>query len=157
SSTVLISLPPGPLWYPEIELRWMAFQCYFSTRVVGFYFTKYSYSHLSFCSLGSIEGNVDKLVVHRMQGRGCCWRSQGAEAMLAILRNKDKLQNHSFHYFPIPPPVKRYRRVKTTKIQQEYKPVSGSISLFHGGDQLKPWVQLLKRKVNDGFSLNAFF
>jgi hypothetical protein len=23
---------------------------------------------------GAIEGNVDKLVVHRMKGRGCSWR-----------------------------------------------------------------------------------
>jgi len=116
-----------------------------------------NYPDLSFCTLGSIEGNVDKLVVHRMQGRGCCWRSQGAGAMLAILRHKDKLQNHSFHYFPIPSAVKATRRVKPTKIQQSYQPVSGPISLFHGGDQYKPWVQSLKRKVNYGFSLNAYF
>ena len=29
------------------------------------------------CSLGAIEGNVDKLVVHRMKGRGCSWRLPG--------------------------------------------------------------------------------
>jgi len=118
---------------------------------------KRGYPDLSFCSLGSIEGNVDKLVVHRMQGRGCCWRSAGAEAMLAILRHKDELQNHSFRYFPILPPAKRIRRVKPTRLQQEYQPISAPISLFHGGDQFKPWVQLLKRKVNYEFSLNAYF
>ena len=36
--------------------------------------------------LGAIEGNVDKLVVHRMKGRGCSWRLPGVRAMLALCR-----------------------------------------------------------------------
>jgi hypothetical protein len=34
--------------------------------------------------LGAIEGNVDKLVVHRMKGTDCSWRLPGVRAMLAL-------------------------------------------------------------------------
>ena len=39
-------------------------------------------------NLGAIEGNVDKLVIHRMKGRGCCWKLKGARAMLALCQIK---------------------------------------------------------------------
>ena len=125
---------------------------------------KRGYSDLSFpngipsrCSLGVIEGNVDKLVVHRMQGRGCSWRLEGAIAMLAILRHKDELKYHSFKYVPIPSKPTAASRQSSRKPNPVYQPNSGSISLLHGGDQYKPWVQLLKQKINYGLSLNAYF
>jgi hypothetical protein len=49
-------------------------------------------------SLGAIEGNVDKLVIHRMKGRGCCWRLQGSRAMLALCQHKEPLKHLAFQY-----------------------------------------------------------
>lgn len=118
---------------------------------------KRGYADLSFCSLGVIEGNVDKLVVHRMQGRGCSWRSNGAAAMLAILRHKDELKDNSFMFASIPSAHTSLSRQPSRKPKPLYQPNSGSISFLHGGDQFKPWVQLLKQKVNYGLSLNAYF
>lgn len=46
--------------------------------------------------LGAIEGNVDKLVVHRMESHGCCWRIQGLQAMLALCRHKEELKVHAY-------------------------------------------------------------
>lgn len=114
------------------------------------------FSDLTFCTMGSIEGNVDKLVVHRMEGRGCCWRMDGARSMLAVLRHKEELQHHCFHYRAIPRGKKPVNRVKPTLDQQSYRPVSGSLPIFHGCDQSKPWVQLLRHKLNSGLSINAF-
>jgi hypothetical protein len=114
-------------------------------------------SDFLFCSLGAIEGNVDKLVVHRMQGRGCSWRLSGAMAMLAILRHKDDLQHCSFKFAPISQQKGSRKRKHLSKSKNIYLPISGSISCLYGGDQSKPWVQLLKQKLNYELSLNAYF
>ena len=118
---------------------------------------KRGYPFLSFGNLGAIEGNVDKLVVHRMEGRGCCWRMTGAKAMLAILRHKEALQNHAFLYQPIVPKRRRINRVVPTKEQQSYSPASGSLPIFRSHDLSKQWVQLLKKKLDDNLSLTAFY
>lgn len=118
---------------------------------------KRGFLDLLFCNLGTIEGNVDKLVVHRMQGHGCSWREDGAESMLAILRHKDELKNHSFKYLPIPAKPTPVSTKWSRKPNPVYQPISGAISLLYGGDQFKPWVQLLKQKLNYGLSLNAYF
>ena len=111
----------------------------------------------SFGTLGTIEGNVDKLVVHRMEGRGCCWRMAGANAMLAILRHKDDLQNHAFQYQPVVQNRKLINRVVPTKEEPIYLPKSGSLPIFRSSDLSKEWIQLLKRKMNDNLSLTAFY
>ncbi len=59
--------------------------------------------------LGAIEGNVDKLVVHRMKGRGCSWRLSGVRAMLALCRNADQLRSHAYRYLPLRTPPRTYR------------------------------------------------
>ncbi len=118
---------------------------------------KRGYPFLSFGNLGAIEGNVDKLVVHRMEGRGCCWRMTGAKAMLAILRHKEALQNHAFLYQPIVPKRRRINRVVPTKEQQSYSPASGSLPIFRSHNLSKQWVQLLKKKLDDNLSLTAFY
>jgi len=100
---------------------------------------------------------IDKLVVHRMKGRGCSWRIPGAQAMLAILRHEHELRAHGFKYLPMQSVRKHVNRIKYASSQQTYCPVSGSVSLFHGGDQSEPWIQLLKRKINFDISLNAYF
>ena len=58
--------------------------------------------------LGAIEGNVDKLVVHRMKGRGCSWRLPSVRAMLALCRNADQLRSHAYRYIPLQTPPRTY-------------------------------------------------
>ena len=111
---------------------------------------------LPFCSLGAIEGNVDKLVRQRMEGRGFCWTIEGAQAMLAVLRHKDELLAHSFRYIPVGKMSKRVNRVKIPRDRPVYEPVSGSLPIFAGPDQSQPWVKLLRSKLNVGLSINAF-
>lgn len=118
---------------------------------------KRNLAHSRFYSLGSIEGNVDKLAVHRMKGRGCCWRLTGAEAMLAILRYKDKLQHHCFVYHPVTPSVRKANRVIPSRLSRSYLPPTGSLPIFQGCNQNEPWVRLLKSKMDFGFSLTRFF
>ena len=45
--------------------------------------------------LGTIEGNVDKLVVRRMKGRGMSWRLPGAQSMLALIRHRSELRTRA--------------------------------------------------------------
>lgn len=115
------------------------------------------FNNLSFGNLGAIEGNVDKLVVHRMEGRGCSWRKSGAEAMLAILRHKEILQNHAFQYRPIMSSRKRINRVVPSDEIDVFLPRSGSLPIFRTNILSTQWVQLLKRKLDDNLSLTAFY
>ena len=100
---------------------------------------------------------MDKLVGQRMKGRGRSWRLSGAQAMLAILRNKVVLQNHAFHYTPILSSIKRINRVVPAHNQDDFLPKSGSLPLFRSNILSEQWVQLLKRKLDDNLSLTAFY
>lgn len=115
------------------------------------------FNNLTFGNLGAIEGNVNKLVAHRMDGRGCSWRTSGAKAMLAILRHKDTLQNHAFHYRPMNTSQKRVNRVVPAENEDVFLPQSASLPIFRSNILANQWVQLLKRKLNDNLSLTALF
>jgi len=102
--------------------------------------------------LGGIEGNVDKLVVHRMKGRGCSWRLRGLRAMLALCRNCDALKQHTYRYFPLSIPAKSVHRVQ--KLDVEYSEVLyKSMPILHGPDHDKPWVNTLRMIVHGHDSL----
>ena len=102
--------------------------------------------------LGGIEGNVDKLVVHRMKGRGCSWRIRGLRAMLALCRNCDDLKNHSYRYLPLSVPGKSIHRVQ--KLDVEYaEALYKTMPILHGPDQDKPWVNTLRKIVHGHDSL----
>ncbi|MCC6145965.1 MAG: ISLre2 family transposase [Anaerolineaceae bacterium] len=102
--------------------------------------------------LGGIEGNVDKLVVHRMKGRGRSWRLPGLRAMLALCRNCDALKQHSYRYLPLSVPTKSFHRVQ--KLEVEYSEVLfKTMPILHGPDQDKPWVKNLCKIVHDHGSL----
>jgi hypothetical protein len=102
--------------------------------------------------LGGIEGNVDKLVVHRMKGRGCSWRLRGLRAMLALCRNCDALKQHSYRYLPLSIPTKSIRRVQ--KLVVEYSEVLyKTMPILHGPDHDKPWVNILRKIVHGRDSL----
>jgi len=102
--------------------------------------------------LGGIEGNVDKLVVHRMKGRGCSWRLRGLRAMLALCRNCDELKQHSYRYLPLSIPNKAIHRVQ--KLDVEYSEVvPKTMPILYGSDHDKPWVNTLRRIVHGRNSL----
>ncbi len=92
--------------------------------------------------LGAIEGNVDKLVVHRMKGRGCSWRLRGAKAMLALLRHREELRSHAYRYLPLSTPLRTYRETQLLEVEYE-QTLQGSMPLFSGSDQNQPWVRTL--------------
>jgi len=102
--------------------------------------------------LGGIEGNVDKLVVHRMKGRGCSWRLRGLRAMLALCRNCDALKRHAYRYLPLSLPGKPIHRVQ--KLEVEYSEVFyKTMPILHGPDHDKPWVNTLRKIVHGHHSL----
>ena len=96
--------------------------------------------------LGAIEGNVDKLVVHRMKGRGCSWRLPGVRAMLALCRNADQLRSHAYRYPPLQTPPRTYH--STQSLEVEYSETAqGSLPAFQGPHQNRPWVRSLHRLI----------
>ena len=97
--------------------------------------------------LGGIEGNVDKLVVHRMKGRGCSWRLRGLRAMLALCRNCDQLKLHAYHYLPTQTPEKIIHRLPNLEVEYS-EALQKSMPIFRGPDQDKPWVKSLYRYVH---------
>ena len=97
--------------------------------------------------LGGIEGNVDKLVVHRMKGRGCSWRLQGLRAMLALCRNCDQLKLHAYHYLPSHVPEKNYHCLPNLEVEYS-EALQKSMPIFCGPDQDKPWVGSLHRYIH---------
>ncbi|MRR07726.1 MAG: hypothetical protein EG828_12475 [Deltaproteobacteria bacterium] len=101
-------------------------------------------------TLGAIEGNVDKLVVHRMKGRGCSWRLSGAQAMLALCRHKAEIRDHVYHYLPTQSPVP----VSLVKSAIPPRTHQAGVPLFRGPDQGVPWVQQLKRSL---YGKNSLF
>ena len=93
--------------------------------------------------LGAIEGNVDKLVVHRMKGRGCSWRLPGVRAMLALCRNADQLRYHAYRYLPIQSSVTSYHSRQILDVQYS-EAFQFSMPVFKGPHQNKPWVRSLR-------------
>jgi hypothetical protein len=101
------------------------------------------------CSLGAIEGNVDKLVIHRMKGRGCCWKLWGARAMLTLCQHKETLKHLALQYLPLEPPEPsdRRKRLALDRLDRsEY--LHAHMPIFDGPDQDKPWVEELYRYVH---------
>ena len=96
-------------------------------------------------NLGAIEGNVDKLVIHRMKGRGCCWKYRGARAMLALCQNKDALKYHALRYLPLEPTRLSGRR---KRLQDTAEYLQRRMPIFQGPDQDKPWVEEWYRYIH---------
>jgi Uncharacterised protein family (UPF0236) len=96
--------------------------------------------------LGGIEGNVDKLVVHRMKGRGCSWRLPGVRAMLALCRNADQLRSHAYRYLPVQTPPRSYRSTQCLEVEYA-ETAQGSMPVFQGPHQNRPWVRSLHQLI----------
>ena len=98
--------------------------------------------------LGAIEGNVDKLVVHRMKSHGCCWRIQGLQAMLALCRHKEELSVHAYQYLPVS--ITKLPSRRSAKIEEDYSELAQkSMPIFSGPDQGKLWVRQLYHLTHD--------
>ena len=79
--------------------------------------------------LSAIEGNVDKIVVHRMKGRGCSWRLSGLRTMLALCRNAEQLGAHAYSSFPLRSSHKGYHQ--RSKLTVEFSEAfQGYLCLF---------------------------
>jgi hypothetical protein len=98
--------------------------------------------------LGAIEGNVDKLVVHRTKGRGCSWRVPGLRAMLALCRHRDQLMMHAYQYLPLHSAQKLHHRLSNVEVEYS-EAVHKNMPIFQGPDQDKPWVRNLYRYIHD--------
>jgi len=98
--------------------------------------------------LGAIEGNVDKLVVHRMKGRGCSWRLPGVRAMLALLRHAEPLRTQAYRYLPLDTPPRSYRTVQLLEVEYA-QTAQGSMPVFSGPHQNRPWVKSLHQRIYD--------
>ncbi len=96
--------------------------------------------------LGAIEGNVDKLVVHRMKGRGCSWRLPGVRAMLALLRNADQLRSHAYRYLPTKTPPRTYHTTQFLEVEYP-ESTQASMPVFQGPHQNRPWVRSLHQLI----------
>jgi hypothetical protein len=96
--------------------------------------------------LGAIEGNIDKLVVHRMKGRGCSWRLPGVRAMLALCRNADQLRSHAYRYLPLQTPPRTYHTTQSLEVEYS-ETTQGSMPAFQGPHQNRPWVRSLHRLI----------
>ena len=97
--------------------------------------------------LGAMEGNVDKLVVHRMKGRGCSWRLPGVRAMLALCRYADQLRSQAYCYLPLQTPPRTYRTKQALEVQY-VETTQAAIPAFHGPYQNHPWVRQLHRLIH---------
>jgi hypothetical protein len=98
-------------------------------------------------NLGGIEGNVDKLVVRRLKGRGRSWRLDGVKAMLAVCRHKEELRQGAFK--PFMENSDDDQRKKARKKKADYgewlQADVPAIPLCHSG---RPWAQVLKDVVH---------
>ena len=98
-------------------------------------------------NLGGIEGNVDKLVVRRLKGRGRSWRLDGVKAMLEVCRHKEELRQGAFNTFMkssdcCQPKKARQKKMDYGEWMQADVP---AIHLCHSG---RPWVKVLKQIVH---------
>jgi hypothetical protein len=98
--------------------------------------------------LGAIEGNVDKLVVHRMKGRGCSWRLRGLRAMLAICRNAALLRSHAYRYQSLDSSQPSRRSIQHLEVEYA-EAIQCSMPIFKGPHQSRPWVKLLHQAIYD--------
>lgn len=98
-------------------------------------------------NLGAIEGNVDKLVVRRLKGRGRSWRMDGAKAMLAVCRHKKDLMQNAFKPFQKPGKAekKKYRTKHVLGNGEWLQAGVPSLYLCHSN---RPWAKVMKNIIH---------
>ncbi|MCD6474893.1 MAG: UPF0236 family protein, partial [Anaerolineaceae bacterium] len=99
-------------------------------------------------NLGAIEGNVDKLVVRRMKGRGRSWKFRGIRGMLAICQARPQLRQMAFQAKP--KKVTENHPIRRQSLSVDYAEIiQKSMPVFSGPHQSRPWVQSLRRYVHN--------
>jgi hypothetical protein len=116
----------------------LEFKEYVSNNQEGLIDLKHRGLEVGSC-LGAIEGNVDKLVAHRMKGRGCSWRLRGAKVMLALCRHREELRSHAYAYLPLSTPPRTYRETQVLGVEYE-QAFQVTVPIFSGPAQNQPWV-----------------
>ena len=98
-------------------------------------------------NLGAIEGNVDKLVVRRLKGRGRSWSLDGAKAMLAVCRHQKELRQNAFEPFckPEEKPKRKYRK---NPVRDDGEWLQAGVPAFHLCHSNRPWAIWLKEKIH---------
>lgn len=96
-------------------------------------------------SLGTMESNCSKLVAHRMKTRGCSWSIEGATGMLAILRHKEELTEHTFKYDAIRKLAAKKKTLKRVLSQGQTGTIShGSFPILKSGKMSTPYAKVFK-------------
>ena len=111
----------------------------------------------SFSTLGSMEGNVDKLVRQRMRGRGMAWSVSGAQSLLAVMRHKQLIKSRALAYLPAGKPGSRPSAGRSKGTVPKWSAPTYSIPAFSSAESSDDWVQLLKHLIDDSLFINAFF
>jgi hypothetical protein len=104
--------------------------------------------------LGAIEGNVDKLVGQRMKGRGRSWRKPGVRGMLAAIRNRSKLREHTL----MPTPVSSFQERPSVPSRHQVRDADylyHPVPIIHSHFENDPEVKWLKRRI-DGKPILSF-
>jgi len=96
--------------------------------------------------LGAIEGNVDKLVVKRLKGRGRSWSLDGAKAMLAVCRHKDKLKQGAFKPFEKSPTEKHRKDKKAKEDKGEW--LQAGVPSLYSSHKNRPWARILRDRIH---------
>ncbi len=100
-------------------------------------------------SLGTMESNCSKLVAHRMKTRGCSWSIEGATGMLAILRHKEELTEHSFKYEAIRKLAAKKKTCKRVLCRDQTGTIShGSFPILKSGKMSAPYAKVFKDIIN---------
>jgi len=99
-------------------------------------------------NLGTIEGNVDKLVVRRLKGRGRSWSLEGAQAMLAVCRHKEELKQNAFLPF-----VKDSSAQKSCRKRRRKQSINGDwcqakVPAVHEVHANRPWARVLRDRIH---------
>jgi hypothetical protein len=99
-----------------------------------------------FQRLGAIEGNVDKLVVRRLKGRGRSWSLGGAKAMLAVCRHQNELREGAFKLFKNQPAEKPSKPKIRKPDHGEW--LQASVPAFHSAHKNRPWARVLRDRIH---------
>jgi hypothetical protein len=94
-------------------------------------------------NLGAIEGNVDKLVVRRLKGRGRSWSMEGAQAMLAVCRHKTILKQNAFKPFQKLEKVEK-KKYRTKHVRDDSDWLQAGVPSLHLCHSNRPWAKVLK-------------
>jgi hypothetical protein len=94
-----------------------------------------------------IEGNVDKLVVWCLKGRGRSWRIEGAKAMLAVCRHKKALKQNAFKPFQMSEEIEiNKKRPKSVRDDGEW--LQAGVPSLHLSQSNRPWARVLNNIVH---------